>query len=53
MKLFLQILLVILISFLGAVAHERDLYRVCRQDGESGYAGWFNDFKCSEMKLHK
>lgn len=35
---------------IGAIAHEHDIARTCKEVGHGGYASWTVEIKCSEMK---
>jgi hypothetical protein len=40
-------------SYIGALAHERDIALNCRKYGNSGHAGWTVRIEAQEMKVNK
>lgn len=37
------------VFLLGAVLHERDIQRVCKEKGRSGHATWLGQLECSPI----
>jgi len=50
MKIFLAILWTCFVFFLGAIAHEYDIYHALVKYGHSGKAGWIYHIEAPGMK---
>lgn len=50
MRTLAAIIIFVLVYAAGAITHESDIERQCREQGQSGKAGWFIDIKCSPNK---
>lgn len=47
MKIYITFILTwIIAAFVFSIAHEQDIARQCRKQGNSGMAGWTVRFKC-------
>lgn len=53
MKIFVNIILMLVLGLVCAIAHERDIYRQCVEHGNSGVAGWTVKFNCSPLSTNQ
>ncbi len=52
MKVFAFIIWSISILLLGAIGHERDIYRTCIEKGHSSMAMWTKKIECKDYNVN-